>query len=71
MILSNVSIQEALDEGWLIIDPEPTPRQASVEEESPYQTTAVDLRLGPEIIRPTGDLPVVVDLRTNRYSALG
>lgn len=70
MILSNVSIQEALDEGWLIIDPEPTPRKASVEEDSPYQTTAVDLRLSAEIIRPTGELPVVLDLRNNGYSAL-
>jgi hypothetical protein len=26
MILSNVSIQEALDRGWLKIDPEPAPR---------------------------------------------
>lgn len=70
MILSNVSIQEALDEGWLIIDPAPSPRESSVEDESPYQTTSVDLRLSSEIVRPTDELPVVVDLRSNRYSAL-
>ena len=70
MILSNTGIQEALDRGWLVIDPEPSPRQPTLEEECPYQTTAVDLRLSAEIIRPTGDLPVVIDLRRNRYTAL-
>ena len=28
MILSNVSIHEALDNKWLVIDPEPSPRKS-------------------------------------------
>ena len=70
MILSNVSIQEALDEGWLFITPEPSPRELTVEDKCPYQTSAVDLTLSAEIIRPTSDLPVVIDLRESRYAAL-
>ncbi len=53
MILSNRAIQRALDERRLIIDPEPFPRQASVDEPNcPYNTTAVDLRLGPRLAIP-------------------
>jgi len=48
MILANVEIQRALDEGRLIIRPEPSPRQppANGVGECPYNTTSVDLRLG-------------------------
>jgi len=50
MILSNVRIHDALDKGWLIITPEPAPRRKTTAEiECPYQTTAIDLRLGNEI----------------------
>ncbi|SRR6266496_1516150 len=49
MILSNVSIQKAIDKGWLIIEPEPLPRRKIADAECPYQTSSVDLRLGPEI----------------------
>ncbi len=50
MILSNLSIQKALDEGWLVIDPQPSPRTPIAEgPECPYNTSAVDLRLGNEI----------------------
>ncbi len=47
MILSNKGIQRALDEGRLVIRPEPLPRRPTVEQPNcPYDTTAVDLRLG-------------------------
>ncbi len=47
VILSNVEIQMAVDDGRLIIDPEPAPRsRASQYSECPYQTSAVDLTLG-------------------------
>lgn len=53
MILSNVEIHKALDEGRLIIIPEPLPRIPSVElPHSPYDTHSVDLRLAPEIVVP-------------------
>jgi dCTP deaminase len=45
MILSNVEIQRAIDEGRLIIDPDPQPRNPG-EPRCPYGTTAVDLHLG-------------------------
>jgi deoxycytidine triphosphate deaminase len=50
MILSNLSIHEALDKGWLKINPEPSPRKlGDAPGKCPYQTSAVDLRLGNEI----------------------
>lgn len=62
MILSNVSIQQALDNGWLFINPEPTPRQRKEGVESPYQTTAVDLRLHEEIRWLPKELGISMDL---------
>ena len=59
MILSNVEIHRALDEKRLRIEPEPFPRFKGVGEESPYQTTAVDLRLGDEISQFKAKLPPV------------
>ena len=44
MILSNVEIHKALDEGRLIIKPEPSPRSPAEGKNCPYATTAVDLR---------------------------
>ena len=71
MILSNTSIQEALDHRWLVIDPEPTPRRPVQDGPGcPYQTSAVDLRLSAEIVRPRDDLPVSIDLRRGGYAAL-
>ena len=56
MILSNVEIFTALDEGRLIIDPEPSPRIPDLgkEAECPYDTHSVDLRLGNELSIPSG-----------------
>jgi dCTP deaminase len=53
MILSNVEIFKALDEGRLVIRPEPAPRLATVSQaHSPYDTHSVDLTLGNEITIP-------------------
>jgi dCTP deaminase len=53
MILSNREIHKALDEGRLIIKPEPTPRFKEVGGKyCPYDTHSVDLRLGYEITEP-------------------
>lgn len=71
MILSNVGIQNALDEGYLTINPEPAPRQPSPEEgECPYQTSAVDLRLGNEIVWIKEGLPINIDLREGGLTKL-
>jgi len=52
VILSNIEIQRALDEGRLVIDPEPLPRRPEAGEYCPYDTHAVDLRLFQEISVP-------------------
>ena len=53
MILSNVEIHKALDEGRLIIDPEPMPRIKGMRDKyCPYDSHTVDLRLGSEITVP-------------------
>lgn len=55
MILSNLEIQKMLDEGRLVIDPEPSPRWTEPGgSKCPYDTTAVDLRLHNEIRVPQG-----------------
>jgi hypothetical protein len=46
MILSNVEIQKAINEGRLIITPEPQARD--------YDTTAVNLHLGASLAIPKG-----------------
>jgi dCTP deaminase len=45
MILSNIEIQKAIDGGRLVISPDPQPRDPG-QPNCPYDTTAVDLRLG-------------------------
>jgi len=53
MILSNVELHRALDDGRLVIDPEPGPRFPTIDEpDCPYDTHSVDLRLAPEISVP-------------------
>ncbi len=72
MILSNVEIQTALDDGRLIIDPEPSPRgEVSEQSECPYQTSAVDLALGSKISIYKGDTsPMVIDLTKGSFEGL-
>ena len=53
MILSNVEVHRALDEGRLIIDPEPAPRfKDAGGHYCPYDTHTVDLTLSDEISIP-------------------
>jgi dCTP deaminase len=61
VILSNVEIHRAIDEGRLRINPDPTPRHPA-EAGCPYNTTAVDLRLGRQLSIPKGG-PYAYDLR--------
>lgn len=71
MILSNSSIHEALEKGWLAIDPEPFPRHNSIGAvKSPYQTSPVDLRLGSEIAFLKSKMPVNIDLRKGDFSGI-
>ncbi len=72
MILSNQEIHQALDDGKLVIKPEPQPRELCPGRECPYQTSSVDLTLGDEVSR--FDLehkpPVVIDLREGKFKDL-
>lgn len=63
MILSDAAIFEALDDGRLVITPEPQPRKPTADAPSvPFDRTSVNLRLG-EILRiPRQNLAVAIDL---------
>jgi dCTP deaminase len=52
MILCNVEMQKAIDEGRLVIDPEPLPRRPELGKPCPYDTHSVDLTLSPRITIP-------------------
>lgn len=53
MILSNIEVHKAMDEGRLIIRPKPLPLFPDINgEHCPYDTHSVDLRLGNEISVP-------------------
>ena len=73
MILSNAEIHRALDDRRLVISPQPTPRLSMPgAAESPYQTSAVDLRLGEELLvyKPWRQ-PVIIDLREGGFAKFG
>ena len=61
MILSNIEIQKAIDEGRLIITPDPQPCSPEYSN-CPYNTTAVDLHLGASLAIPK-EGPFNYDLR--------
>ncbi|MBI4607353.1 MAG: dCTP deaminase [Planctomycetes bacterium] len=68
MILSNTAILKALDEGRLIIEPEPAPRSPGEGVDCPYNTSSVDLRTSNEFSVPKGDRPFRIDLTKGKYS---
>lgn len=70
MILSNTAIFEALDKGWFKLSPEPTPRTPDLGATCPFQTTAVDLRLGSEIAYFREGLAINIDLRQGGFAGL-
>ena len=61
MILSNTAIVEAIDDGRLVIDPEPRRERGDLRG-SPYSTTAVDLHLGPLLSKLRRMPHAVIDL---------
>src|SRR5687768_15907016 len=63
MILCNLEIQRAIDEGRPTILPEPKPRKPEVAGgHCPYDTHSVDLRLGDEISVPIDEGVASIDL---------
>jgi len=67
MILSNVEILRCLQEGLFAIDnlAGDDPAQA------PFNTSAIDLRLGEEIVIPQSDSPVQLDLTNAGIASFG
>lgn len=64
MILSNVEIHKALDAKDIVISPEPVPRFPSLATpKSPYDTTAVNLRLSKSLSISIENPPIAFDLR--------
>jgi dCTP deaminase len=70
MILSNVEIHRALDEQRLIIEPQPAPRTSAGGQDCPYQTSAVDLRLGNEIAYLNDNIPLDINLGRGGFANL-
>src|SRR3569623_402237 len=71
MVLSNIEIHKALDDGDIVIDPEPTPRFPSLATpKSPYDTTAVNFRLPRLLIVCKVASPITFDLRKPGLPAL-
>lgn len=77
MILSNVEIHNAIDEGRIIIEPEPRPRLPDVKgAHCPYNTHSVDVTLGDTVIVPiagvsmdlSGQLPITDVIKRNSKS---
>lgn len=61
MILGNSEILEAIDKGHIVIDPKPD-IPSFEKPQSPFNTTALDLRLGNTISVPKEKQPFVFDL---------
>jgi dCTP deaminase len=71
MVLSNVEIQRAMDEGRLVLDPEPIPRKPGSDgADCPYQTSSVDLQLGDEISYLKDGLPLDINLVRGGFADL-
>lgn len=63
MILSNVELHRAINDGRLVITPDPQPRIPDVgSEHCPYDTHSIDLRLAEEIVIPTVGGVAAIDL---------
>lgn len=62
MILSNSEILKALKNGYIVIDPMPDIPSFDTDD-SPFNTTALDLRLGDTISIPQENTPFAYDLR--------
>lgn len=78
MILSNQELHKAIDEGRLLIEPEPQPRIPSIGVDCPYDTHSVNLKLGNEILVPKagkfcidltkpGSLPEAIKANSDTY----
>lgn len=65
MILGNIAILEAIQNGWIGIEPFPYDDPGK----APFYTSAVDLHLSNEIVVPDDDAPTVIDLSSGSISS--
>lgn len=70
MILSNQSLQKALRAKTIVIDPMPEPFRPSANSSCPYQTSAVDLRLGNEFSQFNHGSAIAIDLSRGKFSSV-
>ena len=71
MILSNVEIHRAIDEGDFVISPEPQPRFATLEQpDCPYDTSSLNLRLASTLSIAEERHALAIDLRQGGAAAL-
>ena len=69
MLLSNTAIFNALDDGRLVILPEPIPRYRHMDGfKSPYDSTAVNLSLGNILRIPKNEMSIVFDVPSGKIS---
>ena len=69
MLLSNTAIFNALDDGRLVISPEPTPRYQRMDgSRLPYDATAVNLSLSNILRIPKKEMSIVFDVANGRIS---
>ncbi|MBL9085896.1 MAG: dCTP deaminase [Planctomycetia bacterium] len=67
MILSNTAVRDAMAAGLVAFDPPPEPLLPEPGRECPYQTSAVDLRLGEEVSWFKVDRAFTIDLRRGGF----
>lgn len=61
MILSNIGLQQAMEDGRLVVHPKPEPLRPTEGQKCPYDTHSVNLKLGYEISFPESG-PYIFDL---------
>jgi dCTP deaminase len=70
MILSNVAIHQAIDDGDFCIEPEPSRFPTLEVPDCQYDTSSLNLRLAPDLSIGRTQLPLLVDLRQGGVAAL-
>lgn len=61
MILSNTEIYRALDDGRIVLKPEPAPRTSTGVSNSPFNSSSVDLTLEAVVSLPRDGLSIMLD----------
>jgi dCTP deaminase len=68
MLLSNTAIYDALDDGRLVIEPEPAPRERGQDRKSAYDSTAINLTLGNLLSIPKPGMSIMFNVPVGNIS---